>query len=51
MVPLEFDRRNIGCIFGAYIGSRFVKKITMRTIQPIVGVLLLLAIALGVGLV
>jgi uncharacterized membrane protein YfcA len=35
---------------GSFIGSRLVKKITMRTIQLIVGVLLLLiSIALGVG--
>ena len=37
---------------GSFIGSRLVKKITMRTIQLIVGVLLLLiSIALGVGVV
>ena len=37
---------------GSFIGSRMVKKITMRTIQLIVGVLLLLiSIALGVGVV
>jgi len=35
---------------GSFIGSRLVKKITMRTIQLIVGVLLLLiSIALGIG--
>ena len=37
---------------GSFIGSRLVKKITMRTIKLIVGVLLLLiSIALGVGVV
>jgi uncharacterized membrane protein YfcA len=37
---------------GSFIGSRLVKKITMRTIQLIVGALLLLiSIALGVGVV
>lgn len=36
---------------GSFIGSRMVKKITMRTIQLIVGVLLLISIALGVGVV
>jgi len=37
---------------GSFIGSRLVKKITMRTIQLIVGVLLLLiSIALGIGVV
>lgn len=37
---------------GSFIGSRLVKKITMRTIQLIIGVLLLLiSIALGVGVV
>ncbi len=37
---------------GSFIGSRLVKKITMRTIQLIVGVLLLLiSVALGVGVV
>lgn len=37
---------------GSFIGSRLVKKITLRTIQLTVGVLLLLiSIALGVGVV
>ncbi len=37
---------------GSFIGSRLVKKITMRTIQLIVGVLLLLiSIVLGIGVV
>lgn len=37
---------------GAFIASRFLKKITMRTIQRIVGVLLVsLSIALGIGLI
>ena len=37
---------------GSFVGSRLIKKITMRAIQRIVGVmLLLLAVALGVGAV
>lgn len=37
---------------GAFIGSRLLKKITMRTVQNIVGALLIfLGIALGLGLV
>ena len=37
---------------GAFIGSRLVKKVTMRTIQTAVGVmLLLLSIALGIGFI
>ncbi|MCR4319464.1 MAG: sulfite exporter TauE/SafE family protein [Candidatus Brocadiaceae bacterium] len=38
--------------FGSFIGSRLVKKITMRTIQIIVGILLFfVSIMLGVGLI
>lgn len=44
-----------GCLaafLGAFIGSRLLKKITMQTIQTIVGIMLfLLAIAIGVGLI
>ena len=44
-----------GCLaafVGAFIGSRLLKKITMRAIQTIVGIMLfLLAIALGAGLI
>lgn len=37
---------------GSFIGSRLIRKITMRTIQVVVGVsLFILALALGVGLV
>lgn len=37
---------------GSFIGARFLKKITMQTIQIIVGLLLaLLAIGLGIGLI
>jgi uncharacterized protein len=37
---------------GSYIGTRLVKKITMRNIQVIIGImLLLLAIALGFGII
>ena len=41
------------CAFGgAFVGSRLLKKITMRTIQLIVGsMLLFLAVALGSGLI
>ena len=41
------------CAFcGAFIGSRLVKKITMRTIQIVVGVMLLMVgILLGAGLI
>jgi len=38
--------------FGSFIGSRLIKKITMRTIQIIVGTLLfLVSIAMGIGLI
>ena len=38
--------------FGSFIGSRLIKKITMRTIQIIVGILLfLVSIAMGIGLI
>lgn len=38
--------------FGSFIGSRLIKKITMRTIQIIVGLLLFfVSIMLGVGLI
>ncbi len=44
-----------GCLaafLGAFIGSRLLKKITMQTIQTIVGIMLfMLAIAIGVGLI
>lgn len=37
---------------GSFIGSRLIKKITFRTIQIIVGILLILvSVALGVGLI
>jgi uncharacterized membrane protein YfcA len=37
---------------GSFIGSRLIKKITMRTIQVIVGILLFfVSIMLGVGLI
>lgn len=37
---------------GSFIGSRMIKKITMRTIQILVGILLLLiSVALGIGLI
>ncbi|MEA3231056.1 MAG: sulfite exporter TauE/SafE family protein [Thermodesulfobacteriota bacterium] len=41
------------CAFcGAFIGSRLVKKVTMRTIQVIVGVMLLLVgLSIGTGLI
>lgn len=41
------------CAFcGAFVGSRLVKKITMRTIQNMVGVMLLLVgLSLGAGLI
>jgi len=41
------------CAFsGAFVGSRLLEKITMRTIQLIVGTMLLfLAVALGIGLI
>ena len=42
----------LAAFLGAFIGSRMVKKITMRTIRILVGVLLLfLALALGIGMV
>lgn len=38
--------------FGSFIGSRLIKKITMRTIQVIVGIVLFfVSIALGIGLI
>jgi len=37
---------------GSFIGSRLIRKITMRTIQIIVGILLFfVSIALGIGLI
>ncbi len=43
---------SLAAFLGAFIGSRLLKKITMRTIQTIVGfMLLLLAAALGTGVV
>jgi uncharacterized membrane protein YfcA len=43
---------SVAAFLGAFIGSRLLKKITMKAIQVTVGVmLLLLAIALGTGLV
>ncbi|UJS16703.1 MAG: sulfite exporter TauE/SafE family protein [Candidatus Jettenia sp. CY-1] len=42
----------ITAFLGSFIGSRLIKKITMRTIQIIVGVLLLLvSLAMAVGLI
>lgn len=42
----------LAAFLGAFIGSRLVKKITMRFIRIIVGVLLLLlAFVLGIGMV
>jgi len=41
------------CAFcGAFIGTRLMKKVTMRTIQVIVGVMLLLVgLSIGTGLI
>ncbi|MDN3512609.1 MAG: sulfite exporter TauE/SafE family protein, partial [Candidatus Jettenia sp.] len=42
----------ITAFLGSFIGSRLIKKITMHTIQIIVGVLLLLvSLAMAVGLI
>jgi uncharacterized membrane protein YfcA len=42
----------LAAFFGAFMGSRLLNKITMRTIQMTVGtMLLLLAVALGLGVV
>lgn len=42
----------LAAFVGAYVGSRLVKKITMRTVQTIVGVLLLLiGVSLGTGII
>ena len=42
----------LAAFLGAFIGSRLIQKITMRAIQTIVGImLLLLSIALGTGLI
>lgn len=42
----------LAAFLGAFIGSRLVKKITMRFIRIIVGVLLLLlAFVIGIGMV
>lgn len=43
---------SLAAFLGAFWGSRMLKKVTMRTVQTIVGALLLmLALALGTGLV
>jgi uncharacterized membrane protein YfcA len=43
---------SLAAFLGAFIGSRMLKKITMRVIQTMVGIMLLvLAMALGLGLV
>lgn len=43
---------SLAAFLGAFWGSRMLKKITMRTVQTIVGaMLLILALALGIGLV
>jgi hypothetical protein len=43
---------SLAAFLGAFIGSRLLKKVTMRGIQTAVGIMLfLLSIALGVGLV
>lgn len=43
---------SLAAFLGAFIGSRLLKKITMRAIQIIVGIMLfVLAIALGAGLI
>jgi len=42
----------VTAFLGSFIGSRLIKKITMRTIQMVVGMLLLfLSLVLGAGLV
>ena len=43
---------SLAAFLGAFIGSRLLKKITMRAVQTIVGIMLfVLSIALGSGLV
>ncbi len=43
---------SLAAFLGAFIGSRLLQKITMRSIQTTVGIMLLvLAVALGIGLV
>jgi len=43
---------SLAAFAGAFIGSRLLKKITMRTIQILVGVMLLvLAVAIGIGII
>ena len=43
---------SLAAFLGAFIGSRLLKKITLRAIQTLVGIMLLiLAIALGMGLI
>jgi uncharacterized protein len=43
---------SLAAFAGAFIGSRILKKITMRTIQIVVGVMLfLLSIAIGTGII
>jgi len=42
----------ISAFFGAFIGSRLIKKVTLKSVQIIVGILLILiGIGLGIGLV
>ncbi len=42
----------ISAFLGAFIGSRFMKKVTMRSIQLLVAVMLLgIAVGLGIGLI
>jgi hypothetical protein len=41
----------LAAFLGTFIASRFLKKMTLRSVQTLVGVLLfLLAVALGTGL-
>lgn len=43
---------SLAAFIGSFIGSRLLKKITMRTIQTIVGVMLfLLSLAIGAGII
>jgi len=42
----------LAAFVGAFVGSRLLKKVTMRTIQTLVGVMLfVISIAIGAGII
>ena len=50
--PSAFATAVASAFLGAFLGSRFIKKMTMRSIQILVAFMLLgIAAALGLGLI